>query len=187
MRRLGLLLISTVLLAGCGAVGPSTTPQNLDLATFARSLPTPKGFSQATDVVRADALQMQTVFAQGTVDRAAASNYTDIGLKDVVIRRWSAPDGGAFTLVVSEWTDHQTAANVGGGAAEVIPLSRGAQAWTPDSLRGARGTRSPSGRPPVTTLSMAIGELDVFIIATGQESTTSVERTMDLARTALGA
>jgi len=188
MRRTLATLVVAASLTGCGGVrGPATTPADLDVVALLRTLPTPAGYAQSTDVTRADTAAIQVVFAQGTADPAAAKNYADIGFKDAAIRRWTGPSNTTFTVVASRWKEHQTAATVGGGAAEVIPLSRGALAWTPSSLHGARGTRSPADGAGVTTLSLAVGDLDIFILATGRTDTAPVERTMNLVRTSLGA
>jgi hypothetical protein len=188
MRRTLTIVVAAIFLTGCGgARGPATTPAELDVVALLRTLPTPAGYDQSTDVTRADTAAIQVIFAQGTVDAVAAKKYADIGFKDGAIRRWTGPSNTTFTVVASRWDDHQTAATVGGGAAEVIPLSRGAAAWTPASLNGARGTKTASSSPVMTTLSLAIGDVDVFILATGRADTAPVERTMNLVRTSLGA
>ncbi len=188
MHRLLAILIAAIALTGCGVTsGPVTTPTDLDVVALLRALPTPAGYTQSTDVTRADADDIQLAFAQGTADAAAAKNYIDIGFKDAAIRRWTGPSNRTFTVVASRWSEHQTATNVGGGAAEVIPLSRGAVAWTPPTLHGARGTKAPPKAPGMTTLSMAIGDISIVIFAAGPTDTAPVERTMDLVATSLGA
>jgi hypothetical protein len=92
-----------------------------------------------------------------------------------------------MVIVVSRWSNHQTAVNVGGGAAQSIPLDNGARAWTPRSLGGARGSISAPVTPLLTTLSTAIADVSVVIMATDLAETAPVERTMDLATKSLGA
>jgi hypothetical protein len=185
-RRLAPLLLTTLLLAGCGATGTVTTPPDVDLQGMLGTLPTPTGFVQSTDVRPADAAAIQKIFAQGVVDSAAAENYESIGFEDAAVRSWRSDDGATLTVVASRWGNHQTAANVGGGAAEEIPFRDGATAWTPSSLGGARGTTNQTTDPSVTTLSLAVDRVDVFIIATGIADTAPVVRTMDLASASLG-
>lgn len=179
-----LLTVAALLFAACGQAGPAEAPPDLDPVAFLGTLPTPAEFEQSNNATAATEDDIQRIFAQGIVDREAARRYTSIGFRDAAVRSWTSGDR-TLTVIASRWDNHQTAQNVGGGAAEAIPLSQGAQAWTPRSIRGARGTTT-SGGSPHTALAVAIGDVSVVILAEGDDLRPQVERTMSLAVAALG-
>lgn len=184
--RVLIALSLVALLSGCGAIEDTpTVAADVDLTEFARTLPTPAGLRQSVEVTDARTEDIQVVFAQGIADAAAAANYRAIGFKKAVIRRWAGAGGATVTLVASRWGDAQTATNVGGGAAERVPFARGARAWTPRELPGARGSRQGDGADLKLTLSTTVGTVNIVILTSGGVGERAVVRTMDLATRAL--
>lgn len=181
MKLLSIVLLAALLLSGCGTTGGTrTVARDLNLNEVLRVQPTPKGLAQSTTVRRADAAVIQEAFADGRRDAAAADRFRSIGFESGAIRTWTAPTGATFTMVASRWGDHMTAVNVGGGAAEAQALARGAVAWTPSNLRSARGTRSRPDDPPSAALSMAVGEVNLFVRAEGPIDEAAVVRSLEL-------
>lgn len=180
------IILAAVALTGCGGRGTQgETSIDADLTETIRVLPTPTGLDQSVDVTTATVDDVQEVFAQGRADATAAATYRSIGFNAAAIRRWSGPNGAFFVVVLSRWPNHQTATNVGGGAAETLPLQHGAQAWTPTAVHGARGTAARAGAASEHTLAKATANVSVYIHATGPVTEQAIVRTMDLAITTL--
>lgn len=186
MRRPIAIVVTALALAGCGSTGTvGETTIDVDLAKTIAVLPTPAGLDQSSDIRPATVDAVQEVFAQGQPDATAAATYSSVGFDGGAIRRWRGADGAALVVVFSRWRNHQTATNVGGGAAETLPLKHGAQAWTPSSLNGARGTTAKAGDPPQRTLAKAAANISVYVHAAGPVTEAAIVRTMDLAIRAL--
>ena len=179
-RTIALLVVFATLLAGCGADSLSVAPTDVDPAAVVKILPTPPGLDQSSDVTTVDAAQLQATLA-GVAKAESARVFEEIGFGGGAKRTWSGSDNARFLVVVSRWPDHQTATNVGGGAVQEVAETSGAAAWTPEQLAGARGARSTAqGTTAVRVLSLAVGEVSLFVRADGPVTDATLIRTMDL-------
>jgi hypothetical protein len=184
MRLLALLLVVASLAAGCASGDEDdSVPGDIDLARIVGVLPTPAGFDQSNDAHPADVAAVQEALA-GMAREESARAFESRGFVDGAIRTWSGPRGATLTAVVSRWPDHLTASAIGGGAVNV-PLDRdvpGASPWNPDELRGGRGVRIDAPGEPARLLAVAVGDVSLFVRASGPAGDAPVLRTMELLR-----
>lgn len=178
MRRLLIAAMFAALVAGCGERRVVSPTAGIDPVELVRILPTPDGLTfDPQSSKAATAADVQEALA-GTAKAETAKKFEDeLGYVDGAVRRWRGSNGAALTVVVSRWPRHQTATNVGGGAAE-FPIAAGAQAWTPSDVPGARGSRTSSPNGGSRSLAFAIADLSIFVRGDGAIGDTVVVRAL---------
>jgi hypothetical protein len=180
-------LAAALLLAGCNAGGnEQDAPRDVPPLTLVHILPTPNGLTDVGSARAAGPAVVQAALA-GRPDAPSVKNLEESGLGAAAIRRWRGRDGATFTVVVSRWSNHEAATNVGGDAAELPLGSPGATAWTPDQIGGSRGSKVDPPGPRSRALSYAVGYTELFVRSTGGVPDDDVVKTMQRMIAALGA
>ena len=180
-------LAAALLLAGCNASGDAPeAPHDVPPLTLVHILPTPNGLTDVESARPASPAVVQATLA-GRPDAPSVKNLEESGLGASAIRRWRGRGGATLTVVVSRWSNHEAATNVGGDAAELPLGSAGAKAWTPDQVPGSRGSKVDPPGPRSRALSYAVGGIELFVRSTGGVPDADVVRTMQRLIAALGA
>lgn len=187
MRPFVPLMIVLALVGASGCSRDQTGPTDrIDLVHLVSILPTPRGLDQSNDARAVDVAAVTATLTEGIdVPQDAADRYARLGLRDAARRTWTGRGGAHVTILATRWPDHMTAATAGAGAADVLPDQHGATPWTPEGIRGARGSRGQVGGRHTATLSLAVERVNLFVRATGPVDDDAIVRTMELASTPL--
>ena len=171
-------LIAGVALAGCAGGGDLSGTEDVNLRQLVTILPTPQRLTlESSRIIDADAVDVQATFAR-QANAEAVKVVESSGLKDAAIRTWSGPDGASLTVVASRWPDNQRAANWGAGAVQLELDRSSARAWTPREAPGARGSRTDGETAHASALSLAVGDINVYVRATGPVADADVVETL---------
>ena len=180
MRRVIIVLLAALTVAGCGAGSTERDGTDaLNLTELVKILPTQHPLDQASSQIRSvDASTLEATFARRT--STDSKGYAEIGFREAVIRTWTGPDGAAMLVAASRWPDHDVATSVGAGAAEYALDSKGASAWNPREIKGAIGSRVAGPRAPSRALAIAVGDISLVVRADGPVTDAAVIRVLDL-------
>lgn len=161
--------------AACGPLDAAQTGgERADPVALLTVLPSPAtlrgGPAQVAD---ADALQRALT---GGSDPVLAERIGERA-PEAGVRRWENPQGGTLTATVSVWDSHLVATGVGADVARFL-VEDGGSAWTPDEIRGSRGSRVDDPARRELRLAYSVGPNSLAVRATGAVSEEIVTRTL---------